>query len=279
MEPHDPEDLLWELSRLAEAPRDPAGMPPDDLLRAFREGRLSEAETERVAALLARSPAARSRLRELAGLAAAGAPPAGLRERILAGFGTREVRPRPRRLSRWLPAVAALAAGLLIAVWTLRSPAGLPSRLAYDVTVRGLASERSTGPREEPAAGIRAYPDTPVRLEVSPRGAAEAEVDFGLYRVLEGRLERIVPGPALGVESERGAVRFRGLARDLVGSRPGARVLYLVAAREGDLPEGRLLEPEEDPRRVLAGEGGRRLVYPQTLRILPHTPEEGRDRE
>ena len=274
MKPEEPDEQLWEMARLDDPDgAEEGGGLSDGTLRAWREGRLPEAETEDVEARLSRSPSARARLRELAGLETGAPGPlrAELRQRVLAGFG----KPERRRPQRWIPmaAAAALAASLIFAVIFLRAPSGLPPGLAYDVSARGLAAERSTAPDPADITGpVQAYPDTPVWLEVSPQGAAEEDVEFGLYRVREGRLERIETGPSLTVETNRGAARFQALAEDLVGPRPGIRDVYVVVSREGDLPAGGSLRPGEDPRLRLAGEDGQRLVYTQSIQIRKGPP-------
>lgn len=271
MAPKDPEDLLWELSRLGEV--DTEEPLDDEALRAWREGRMSEEEAAALEKRLADSPASRARLRELAGLAGGGLSPE-LRERVLARFGERErqnvvdfQRPEPRKplrwRSRWLPA-AALAASVLVAVLVFRTPDPLPPGLAYDLTAQGLALERSGAPGA-PSGTVEAYPDTSVRLDVTPQGAAEGDVEVGLYRRRGGRLERLEPGAEISVERARGAFRVQGRAGALVGGEPGLRELFIVVARTGDLPDG--LEPGDGPRHEPAGER-RRLIYIQPIRIL-----------
>jgi len=252
---NDPEELLWELSRRREEGE--TGPPPSDgELESWRAGRLPEADAGRVEALLAADPAARARLAELAEVRPP-APPPAVRGHVLARFAGEAPR---RRILRWLPA-AALAAGLLAAIGiSLLGPSRLPAGLAYDVTARGLARERST----DPAAGaFEAYPETRVRIEVEPRGEAEADVELGLYREGPGRLEHI----PVRVEMDRGAASLTAAASALVGTVPGPHDLWVVASRPGDLPATVRKDPGADSRTLLEDEG-RRRVYPLRLMLL-----------
>lgn len=264
MTPTEPDDLLWEISRRDE----PAGSPPppDEALAAYREGRVTDEEGERIEAQLADSPAARTRLAELAGVTAP-APPPAVRERVLARFPGRAPRHPVRR---WL-AAAALAASLLLAVgYSVLHRPGLPAGLEYQVTASGIARERSAGPAAGP---VEAYPETRVRLVIEPQGEALAEVDFGIYRERGPSLERLTPGGPLTLEIRRGAAVLTGPASSLVGDRPGTYDLYLVVARPGDLPAEHGLEPGADREAVLE-DGGRRRAYSVRLHLLaPPTSE------
>lgn len=264
MNPTEPDDLLWEISRRDE----PAGgpPPPDEVLAAYREERLSEEETERIEALLAASPAARARLAELAGVAAP-APPAAVRARVLARFPGRPAK-NPAR--RWLPA-AALAASLILAIgYSVLNTPSLPTGLAYEVTAGGIARDRST---ERPTGIVEAFPDTRVRLAVEPRGDALADVAFGIYLERGDRLERLATGGRIALETRRGAAVLTAPASALVGERPGTYGLYLVVARPGDLPDGYDLKPGVD-REAILEDGGRRLAYPVRLTLLAPPPLE-----
>jgi len=248
---NDPEELLWELSRLNEEGEAGPSVSGEEL-EAWRAGRLSEADAERVEARLAADPAARTRLAELAEIRPP-APPAAVRDRVLARFAGEAPR---RRVLRWLPA-AALAAALLAAIGiSLVGPSRLPGGLEYDVTAQGLARERSA---DRPGA-FEAYPETRVRIAVEPRGEAEAGVEIGLYREKDDRLERV----PVRVEMDRGAAVLTGTASALVGTAPGPHDLWIVVARPGDLPSA------GDPRKLLEDQE-RWRAYPLRLTLL--TPE------
>jgi hypothetical protein len=265
MNPTEPEDLLWEISRRDEPAEGPP--PPDEALQAYREGRLPEEEALRMEALLAASPAARARLAELAGVAAP-APPAAVRSRVLARFPGRPSRSPVRR---WLPA-AALAASLVLAIgYSVWNTPSLPAGLSYEVTAAGIARDRSAG---KTAEALEAFPGTRVRLVVEPRGEALADVGFGVYRERGRRLERLATsGGGLSLEVRRGAAVLTAPASALVGDRPGTYDLYLVVARPGDLPAGYDVTTETD-REALLEDDGRRLAYPVRLTLLAPPPSE-----
>jgi len=285
------DELLWELSRLSGSPArrgESQGASRDldldeETLRAWRDGRLQEAEAEAVEARLASSSEARARLAALAAVEPE-APPPALRHRVLERFGTRP----SQGLVRWWKPVVGLAASLLVAVgigYLLlgRGPSPLPAELAFDLAASGLAEHRGEAP---PVAGgaIQAYAETRVRLEVTPRAAGAAGLDFGLYRVRGGHLERLAPPGAVDarveLRVERGAATLSAQAVELVGPEPGRSTLYVVVARQGDLPPPVVEVSGEEPEALLAA-AGRRLVYSQSITLLPtpagDLPPEGRD--
>jgi hypothetical protein len=255
--------------------------PDDARLRAWREGRLGEDEARAVEAALAASPEARDRLAALAGVEAQ-APPAELRRRTLRRFGPAEAAGG----GRWWRPVVALAASLVVAVGLLQlfgagEPNPLPGDLAFDVAVRGLADTRTdtrgavTDTGAEPAT---AYPETPLRFAVTPRGAAVADLDFAIYREAPGG-ERLVRAADSDPESglatirvDRGAATLTAPASDLTGplngSAPGRHTLFVVVARRGDLPPEELEVGGDEPAALLH-DGGRRLVYPRPIELLP----------
>lgn len=99
-----PEDLLWDLA--VEAP-DGETAPSDEILEAYRSGRLPAGEASRLERLLARSQAGRRRLAALAGIARP-EPRSTVRERVLAklnrlkraGSASRDGAARTRRRCR-----------------------------------------------------------------------------------------------------------------------------------------------------------------------------------
>ena len=238
--------------------------PDDEQLRAYREGRLPERDVRELEALLARSPAGRRRLLELAGIDRS-LPLRRVRRAVLAAAGQRRTAP-------WA-AAAAVAAGAVLALLTLlpRHP-GLPPGLTYEVAARGLADVRSAG---EGGSAVRAYPETTVRIAVRPRGEAPAGVSIGLFRREAGALRRVPPREARPI-SERGSAAFEGAAADLLAARaPGAYSLYVVVSAEKELPSRVKVAPGEDPAAALRSSG--RLVYPLAVTLLPQEPppEEG----
>ncbi len=256
MSPTELEQMLWEMAQNDE----PGAMPPaDDLLRAYRDGRLEEGESRAMEAALGNSQKARRRLVELSGISL-DVPPPRLREEILRHrpLGRQKTSrrlPRPR----WLAAAAALLA--MILAWpTLRTPS-LPPDLAYDVTVTGLASTRSS-----PEAGgeVEALPETRLRITVEAVARAESEVEIALYRRSGSRLERIEPGGQLQMQMSRGAGLFEAQAADLVGRGAGLHELVVVVGRSGDLPATLTLGPPESPYATVT-QGDRRRVYPQQV--------------
>jgi hypothetical protein len=277
------EELLWEMSRSDDI-EDSGGSdgsdrvgPDDATLRAWREGRLGEDEARAVEAALAASPEARERLAALAGVEAQ-APPAELRRRTLRRFGPAEATGG----GRWWRPVVALAASLVVAVGLLQlfgagEPDPLPGDLAFDVAVRGLTDTRGavTDTGAEPAT---AYPETPLRFAVTPRGAAVADLDFAIYREAPGgeRLVRVADSdPESGLTTirvDRGAATLTAPASDLTGplngSAPGRHTLFVVVARRGDLPPEELEVGGDEPAALLH-DGGRRLVYPRPIELLP----------
>lgn len=274
------EELLWEMGRAGESAsgspaESPAELPADDLLRAYREGALSPQEARRVEESLAASASARARLAELADVQPPPAP-AEVRRRLLAALPA-GARPR-RRLA--LPLAAGLAlAGL--SLWLAVRPRPLPElRLhdAYQVTVEGLATQRSAPdsivtlpPASSPAAGPReVLPRTRVTLRVEPRGEARSEVEMALYRRRGDRLVRLAAAPPITLVQSRGAAAFSAPAAALVGPEPGERSLYVVAGSSGGLPvQVGLAEAGEGEAERLLAAGGRRFVQVVRLRILP----------
>lgn len=250
------EETLWELSRLQEGPMTPApelevALPEE--LAAYRAGALDPEGHRRVEKALGADPELRSRLIARAGLSLP-APPRQLRGRVLAAYrrqlGRSDIRLRARR---WVPAIA-LAASLLLAVglWLARTPS-LPASLDYRLSAWGAAELRAL-PAE--ASALRARPETLVRLRLEPRGLAEPDISFGLYRRDGEGLRRL---DAVRVEAHQGSAELSGLAGNWVGTTPGAYEIFAVAARPGDLP-ATLALAGENPLAALAG-GGRRRAH------------------
>jgi len=259
------EKLLEELAWLDGVPGE-REMPGDHVLEAYRAGRLEGDEARRIEALLIESPAARSRLAELAGVGRE-APPLGLRRQVLESFGGPAPRSRSRRARLWLPA-AAVAAVLLVAIGVgLRPETGLPADLEYEVTARGLAEARSLG-EATPSGAIEATPDTRVRIAAEPRSGATSELEFGLYRLSGEHLEKLGAAEGVELEAHRGAALWQARAGDLFGEEPGRYGLWVVISRPGGLPARVELDPGEDAIARLSS-SRRRLVYHQRVLLRP----------
>ncbi len=247
-------------------PDDSLPAPGDERLRAWREGRLSPVETAELESLLARSAAGRRRLLELAGVDQS-LPLRRVRKAVLAGAGPR--RRRPRQMTPWLSAAAAVAASIVLALLTFfPRPHGLPAGLAYDVGAQGLAEVRSA---EALPGMVRAYPATPVRILVRPRGDSPAGVSFALFRREDGALRRVRQPEEVRLVSDRGSAAFEGAAARMLATRvPGAHPLYVVAYNLKEPPALVELAPGQDPAAALRASG--RLVYPVTVNLLGDEP-------
>jgi hypothetical protein len=267
-DPRDPEEdeTPAEVEKILRAladqdPDDGLPAPGDERLRAYREGRLNPGETAELESLLARSAAGRRRLLELAGVDQS-LPLRRVRKAVLAGAG------RPRRMAPWISA-AAVAASIVLALLTFfPRPHGLPAGLAYDVGAQGLAEVRSA---EALPSVVRAYPATPVRILVRPRGDSPAGVSFALFRREGSALRRVRQPEEVRLVSDRGSAAFEGAAARVLATRvPGAHPLYVVAYNLKEPPALVELAPGQDPAAALRHSG--RLVYPVTVNLLGDEP-------
>ncbi len=251
-------------------PEDGLPAPDDQRLHAYREGSLSPEETRELEGLLARSAAGRRRLLELAGIDRS-LPLRRVRKAVLDGAARR------RGVAPWMAAaaaVAAIAAMIVVAlIVVLPRQSALPERLAYDISARGLAEVRSGEqmpgeklPGEDVPGETRAYPATPVRISLRPRGDSPAGLSFTLFRREGGALRQVRQPDEVRLESDRGSATFAGsAARMLATQTPGVYPLYIVISRK-ELPSWVDLEPGQDPASALRGSG--RLVYPVTVTLL-----------
>ncbi|MDY7092020.1 MAG: hypothetical protein SX243_03525 [Acidobacteriota bacterium] len=264
--------LLHELGQLEE--RGTGQLLPDEMLSAYRLGRLGEDEMRALEARLSQDREGRQKLAQLAGVLERGPSPK-VRERVLSAFDegvgrqppvVRRVSPAPWFRHRWAASVA-LAASLLLAVFlVVNGPEPLPPSLDYQVEAYGLAQERS---RPEAESVIEALPETTIRLVVTPRELAEQDVEFGLYRLDEDRLLRLTTGAQLRLEVRRGSAVFEGRAGDLVGIEPGEHRIFIAVARPGELPEPQRLEEGQQPLEVLS-DNGLHLAYAQRIHLVSH---------
>lgn len=245
-------------------PDDGVPAPADERLLAYREARLIPDETRELEGLLARSAAGRRRLLELAGIDRS-LPLRRVRKAVLGAADRRRVVP-------WMSA-AAVAASILLALLVLfphqfPRQQELPAGLAYDVAGRGLAGSRSA---DEAPGPVRAYPETPLRILVRPRGDSPAGVSFALFRREDGGLRRVRQPDEVRLVGDRGSAAFEGAAARVLATRdPGAYPLYVVAYAGEEPPARVRLEPGQDPAGALRASG--RLVYPMTIDLLRDEP-------
>lgn len=268
----DETELLWEMGR--RVPSNSSPDLPDHRLVAYREGRLSRADAESCEHDLGRSVEARARLAELAVLESV-TPSAHVRQAVLASFdGSFRLPAAPacepargplRGSLLKAAAIAVFGLGMLLLMQlSLAHPSQrtLPPDLAYEVQAEGLAQVRRPAPggRE-----IEAYPETRVRITVSPRAAAVNDIEFGVYRESAARLERLHAG--IETRAIRGAAVVTAEARDLVSPDAESARLYLVAARPGDFPA--TLEVGQGAAGAALEEAGRRRAYPFVIHLRP----------
>lgn len=255
----------WELSRgLVE---DSDANLDDAELHAYRDDKLDADERARIETLLCTSPAARARLAELGGVAPA-APPASVRRRVLGGA---ESAPAPTPWLRLAAAVAIVALGVgaffRFGGPAVPAPAGAAlAALTFDVEVQGLAEVRSN------QASAIAYPDTIVRITMSPRQNVSAGLGYAVYATRDGWLRRLDTSAGVRVDRFRGAARISAQAQALVGAGVGANEFYLLAGAQEDLPADQRLADGQTAADALTGPG--RHVHVQTLTVIERENEQ-----
>ena len=250
------EDLLWDLAGGQGTAHSPSTLS-DERLMAYRSGKLAEADQNEVEAVLAQDPAARERLRKLAGTELE-MPSDELRARILSFAPKAEHAPGPAsnvvsfpgpRVTRVLAMAAALTFAVLGAVFMLRQPSleTLPDGFEYGISATGLAEVRSTTTDEV----LQALPQTVVRLTAAPVGPTISDLEFNLYREEQGRLSKLSPHRQLELETHRGTATFSAKAQFLVGEQPGTYTLRIAISRPGAAPSDGVslaeLDREPDP--------------------------------
>lgn len=163
-----------------------------------------------------------------------------------------KVIPFPRR--RVVGAVLALAAGLLLFVFT-RGPSGPPPLPEYSLSaLTGDQEVRNGEPKEKPAAERADYtPGSRVLLVARPAQQAQAGVSAHAFVEQGGALTPV----ALPIQiSAAGALRFDGVAGDSVPMQPGdGRLIIMVVPAGLDTPPAALAQAA-DPSPA------RRLVQP-----------------
>jgi hypothetical protein len=252
MKPTTTEDLLWDLPP---RPDEPAEMPADERLIAYREGRLDDAEAEALEALLARHGAARERLVALAGVTL-DAPSPALRDRVL-----ERLAPRQHRARRWVAAAAIVAAAVLGTLWLDRDARPPLPRVTVELT--GLRGERGgEAPRNEVP---RAFPTTAVEIAGQVIEGEADGVELAVYRREADVLVRVTAPQA----PHRGRFLIRADAAALASEQRGPVTLWIVLGAAGDLPEridGGDSDPGSNSGELLADDG-RRVVFERTLQI------------
>lgn len=260
MSSRDDEEPLWELS--GRSARERIEMPTDDLLIAYREGRLSEAEHQAVERALSGSRAVRRRLAQLAGVELPPAP-----ERIRQRLFQTPLR-RSTRSSWWVAVAATVVgvAGLAFFVVSQRGDAVVGSvsafaGLEFEVKTVGLAENRST------AGSTFAFPDTMIRVDVSPHGPAVAGLEFALYRLTGTRLTKVSERDGLTLSTGRSSASFRVPAAALVGTGFGEAPFFVAVGRLGPAPaEVALLPGKEIVAQLAEAVGGRAYESRITIR-------------
>lgn len=268
--PINPEELLWELSKLEEEGDEP--IPADSTLQDFQEGRLAPRQAAQVERLLARSRQARMRLAVLAGLRPE-APSQELRSRVLASLPA-------RRLSRlsWQRAAMAAAAMAVVALMAqlfwVNGPSPSPDFLPdYEIRVFGAAEVRGSEPALSQQGAPQQYrvgPETRVRIELSARTSSSEVADYGLYRLDGAHLERLSQGLTLKIF--RAAASFEALGSDLA-PQPGRWQLFALVAAQGSLPQSLSLQSGQSPEAKLR-EASKGQVFPLLLELLSEGGEE-----
>ncbi|ANM31038.1 hypothetical protein ABI59_17850 [Acidobacteria bacterium Mor1] len=249
------EALEWDIGRV-DPMVDHRSVNREDLI-AYRDGRLSAEDCDRIEQQLVMSAAARRELARLAGIAPLPVPPRRKDATKPGGAGFR------RRSLLGLAAVAALVLAGLLAVRFIQEDARVEplSGAVYALEVSGLADRRGAGD----AIAATAYPDTEVRIRLRAVEGDRAGTHFGLFVGGESGLTRADRDPRIRKLAERGIVEWAGPARALVGGAPGTYALFAIAT-SSPLPEAIPL-PNPDTERV--GEAlPHSLVYAQTLTIL-----------
>lgn len=264
-------DLLWEMGKFVSGRQELAFEPSDDKLVAYRDGSLTPEESEIMERKLAAASGPRQQLAKLADIGAQG-PDASVRDAMLDAFASSLGSRRPSGRA-WKPAQGErgiLQAAVLVAVicspllfFLDRTPADLPAELTYDVVAEGLVTVRRPPPGEQQ---VEAFADTPVHITAYPKPQAVQDVEFGLYRYADGRLERLPFGRGVVLEVIRGAAVVTARASELAHAGAEDTLLFLVAARPGDLPAG--MTVSRLGARLALQDGERRRAYPLEIRLV-----------
>jgi hypothetical protein len=276
MTPTEIEDLLWQLTTAGE--KEPQEPPSREELADYLGGTLSPDQAAKMERRLAASPLGRERMSRMAGLSAPSAP-AGPRQALLALPCLAEEEPRQdeskvasvrRGFSVWRHALP-LAAGLLLALaaYFMVGDQAVPLP-DFRVSMQQMSEFRSAPTVDISSARGVFYADSPVSIVVSPWEAAQAGLDFGLYRKEGDRFLRLGVGAEIETRIYRGTATFEARAADLVGERAGTYSLYVVIAQKGDLPKEIGARSGSDDHDSLADSGRRQVHHvPLTVQARP----------
>lgn len=266
------DERFWEAAR--HVVDTPGAVPPDEILIAYREGRLAAEQRHEIERLLALSVAARQRLTQLGGVDF-DTPSQQVRDALL---GTRQVNTL-RRGSKWAYWTVAAAVLLVASLSTVRFGTWAPSDgkplvlaalqpgLTFDIQISALADRRSD------ATTTVALPNSTVRVVMQQQGDALPGIEFGLYRLVKGGLERLTEADGLVEQFSRGAVDWRVAASRLVDTTPGRHPFYLAVGPRGSLPQSFVPDANAPFEKQLAA-ACRGLAYESTLEIqAPVEPE------
>jgi hypothetical protein len=264
------EELLWQAGATIGDDLGAAAVEVGEAeLAAFREGRLAPARQEEIEGLLLGSAVLRRRLAQLAEVGRA-APPAAVRERVLAAFDAELGAGRQGRLLAFRPRLKAFAGLLAAALLALAlglhflGPASLPADLRYELRASGLRAERGEPATAEP---LRALPSTRVKLELIPDRSV-AEVELAIYRQRASGEARRLRLDKQWITAENGLIRVEAPAAELLGPEPGrGRLLLAIGAASRSWPD--LLTENEDPAAALGGDAARLLVLPFEVALEP----------
>ncbi len=256
--------MIWDLVRSDTYGHD--RQVRDDLLLAYRQGTLTETERRSVEEALAGNEAVRQRIYDLAEIDPT-QPPAEVRERLFGDL------PKPRRLSRRLQGIALSAAALLtlaiLGPWLISRDSGPVdmSSLAHSLRLEAIAEQRSVD-----TTSAIARPDTRVQITLESLGAAQAGVEFAIYRLKGQRLERLEPQRAYTIMRHRGAAVINGRTSDLFGEEAGKHTIYVVASTEARWPDVvELRKGDAAATRLSAATGG--LAHQTSVTIeRPNAP-------
>lgn len=232
-----PNQLLWQIST---ARRKGTDLVLDDAtLIAFRDGALSQQDQAEVEEHLATSSASRARLAALAGVVA-DAPPAAIRERVLAGdHGAADTAGAATgRAWRWQLAAAVVGIAMLLPFLVgeqrTDSPPPWVGSSAFEVSLAALATTRGED-GANPERTAEAYPDTRLTITVEALGGARDGLEYAVFRERgDTGLTPVADGVTL--TEYRGAAALSARAGTLLGETPGPYALWVVVAETGAMP-------------------------------------------
>src|SRR5262249_43058453 len=124
---------------------------------------------------------------------------------------------------------------------------------------------------------VRAYPTTPLRIALKPRGESPSGLAFALFRRQGDTLRRVREPEEVHVAAERGSAAFTGAASAVLATRtPGVYPLSAVASGRRAPPARIALAPGAAPASALRSP--ERRVYSLKVILLAAEPPEERER-